>query len=259
VNAAIALASLSLAIFLMIRSDRMVPGALLAVTAICRPLNAAVALPALAFQHRRRRSLPATAVWAAVFVAAAAAVAWSWDHSLAADLLGTAAHRPLVGTAGFARDLLGSWGLLASLAVFAALATALARRLEASHSAADIAAIVLALSVIPVQLGGPYTAIYCFPLLARLAGRSHARGWVVGFSALYAVVIQINSTLSATLPASSELRQLMNVLYIFSPVFAAIVGVYCLARVPGPGLTPHALRPTACSQEGAGAVGRHEP
>lgn len=231
-NTAIALASLSASIFLVTRSHRAVPGVLVAVTALCRPMNAVVALPLLAFLHRRQRSLWKVMAWGAATFAAAALVAWSWDRSLVAVLFSFSEHYHLIGVGGFVRDLWGNSGFIALLVALVACGILMVRGLETSRSAADIAAIILAVSVIPVQLAGPYTAVYVLPLLIRLAARSHARAWVVGYSVIYSLLWLTHTILSRVLPATDTIGTFANVTFILAPVLSTVVGVYFLAKLP---------------------------
>jgi hypothetical protein len=252
-NTAIALASLSASIFLVTRSHRAVPGALIAVTTLCRPMNAIVAVPALAFLHRRQRSLWRVVVWAAAIIAAAALLAWCWDRSLVAVLFGMAEHRLVIGVSGFVRDNWGNPGLIAFLAALVVVEISMIRSLEPTHSSADIAAIILAISVIPVALAGPYTAVYVLPLLVRLAARSHARAWVVGYSVPYSLLWLTHTILSRSLPATDTIGTFANVTFIFAPVLSAVVGVYFLAKLPGsarPRSHEHAATGVGASTDG---------
>ncbi|HXZ99204.1 MAG TPA: glycosyltransferase 87 family protein, partial [Candidatus Binatia bacterium] len=186
VNTAVALASLSAAVFLVNGPRRSVAGALGAVTLVLRPFNAIPALPALGFLHRRSRRLAVAVLWCCIVTGAVALVAWRWDGSLIHDLLNTASRRPISGVAGFARQLLGLPGLLGYLAALLAFEIWLARALEPTHSRLDSAAILIAVSVLGVHLGGNYPAVYCFPALARLTARSPSPAWPVAFTVLYA-------------------------------------------------------------------------
>lgn len=252
-NTAIALASLSASIFLVTRSHRAVPGVLVAVTTLCRPMNAVVAIPLLAFLHRRQRSLWKVMVWGAATFAAAALVAWSWDRSLGAVLFGFSEHYHLIGVGGCVRDLWGNSGFIALLAALVAGGILMVRGLETSRSAANIAAIILAVSVIPVELAGPYTAVYVLPLLIRLAARSHARAWVVGYSVIYSLLWLTHTILSRSLPATDTIGTFANVTFIFAPVLSTVVGVYFLAKLPGslrPRSHEHAATGVGASTDG---------
>ncbi len=229
-NTALALLSVSLVVPLMDRGRPGWLGALSAFALVAKPFCALPLFPGLAcLRHPRGRViaiLAATMAW----LGAVTLLAWAWDPSVVTDLFRALARRPLVGIPGLSRDLFGSPGVVALLAVWAGFEMLVATRLKHHGSPADVAAVLVALSVIPLHLGGPYVAVLTLPAMGRLAVRRDSPGLVIVYSGLYSAATVLGQALPRMLPAGNGLAEGISELVILLPVISAVGLAYLLVR-----------------------------
>jgi hypothetical protein len=91
-----------------------------------------------------------------------------------------------------------------------------------------VLAILIALSVLPAQQGGPYVAIYTLPLLIRLARRSRVPSLCIGgYAATYALLM----FLGLAHHNDTGLLWVLFVIYPYWPIVTALTGSVLLARL----------------------------
>ncbi len=203
-NTAMALLSVSAVIPLMDRGRLGWLGALSAFALIAKPFCALPLLPGLAcLRHRRGRVIGIIAATMGC-LGAVSLLAWAWDPSSLAHIFSALARRPLVGIPGLSRDLFGSPGVVGLLAVWAGFEMLVARRLAGHASPTDVAAVLVALSVIPLHLGGPYVAVLTFPAVARLALRRDSPHVAIAYASLYSAGTVLGSAIPKLLPAGER-------------------------------------------------------
>ena len=190
-NAVVALVTLSLAILLLQQHRSGLLVALLgAITLITRPFNTIPLLAGLARLLTTRWQMLRLLFFGTAILGMVITLAWWWDPHLLHDTLNATGSRSLFGLSGTARHLVGTSGVWGVLLLCALLIWLMAAYLQKHLPQADVLAIVIALSVLPVQQGGPYVAIYTLPLIIRLAQRCRAPGlFISGYAATYSLLM----------------------------------------------------------------------
>jgi hypothetical protein len=155
--------------------------------------------------------------------------AWRWDPHLLHDTLSATTNRPLVGISNIARLALGPLGIILLLLVCACLEWFIAA-FSKFNSQADTIAILLALSVIPITLGGPYASVYTFPLLIRLARRLNSPTFFLLYYSAFYALLMLAAWLTSAYLQNFIITPLLAAVYIFFPIIVAIGGSLLLFR-----------------------------
>jgi hypothetical protein len=232
-NAVVGLLSLSLLTVLLARHRAGPVAALLGVlTLVTRPFNAIPLLPALGRLFLDRRRLFGLLGMGALLLIGLAVITWRWDGRFVQDTIHATAGRPLTGLASFVRLRFGVPGVVALLGLCAVIEWTVVRLGHGRLASLDMAAILCALSLLPVQLGGLYTAVYALPVLIRLACRLSSPALLVATSAAYSLVFVAAWCLLDLVPHFPLTAPVVN-LYVYAPLFLGVGGSVLLLAAPG--------------------------
>jgi hypothetical protein len=218
-NAVVALLSLTLVTLLLSRQRSGPLTAVLSVfTLVTRPFNSIPLLPGLGHLFLNWRRLLRLAGLGALVLTGLMVLTWLWDAHFVSDTLHSTTNRLLIGPSSLVRQHFGTLALLLFLGLCAALEWYITR-LKQSRQALDVAAIMIALSIIPIQLGGPYTTIYLLPILIRLVHHLHSPMPIIAFSCVYGFLM-------FTAYFSFQLHWVFSMsvfnIYVYAPIILAI-------------------------------------